>query len=85
LRYQTSLTPPSRLPSAARANQSKIAPLVSLRNERVRVFGWVHRLRQQKDRTFLTLRDGSGLLQVVLAGQLVGVTFFASPLLTPFP
>jgi asparaginyl-tRNA synthetase len=51
--------------------QAKIAQLVQLRDSRVRVFGWVHRLRRQKDLTFITLREGSGLLQCVLSGQCV--------------
>jgi asparaginyl-tRNA synthetase len=38
---------------------------------RVRVSGWVHRLRSQKDVIFVTLRDGYGLLQCVLTGDLV--------------
>ncbi|KAH0559355.1 hypothetical protein GP486_004131 [Trichoglossum hirsutum] len=38
---------------------------------RVQVSGWVHRLRSQKDMVFVTLRDGTGLLQCVLTGDLV--------------
>jgi asparaginyl-tRNA synthetase len=38
---------------------------------RVQVSGWVHRLRSQKDVVFVTLRDGTGLLQCVLTGDLV--------------
>ena len=38
---------------------------------RVKVLGRVHRLRQQKDVVFLTLRDGYGQLQCVLSGQLI--------------
>lgn len=37
---------------------------------RVRVFGRVHRERKQKENIFVTLRDGYGLLQCVLSGQL---------------
>lgn len=58
--------------------QTKLASLVDYRDKRVRVFGWVHRLRQQKDLTFITLRDGSGLLQVVLGGLLVRVVLTGS-------
>ncbi len=37
---------------------------------RVRVLGRVHRERKQKDLVFVTLRDGYGLMQCVLAGPL---------------
>ena len=40
------------------------------RGSRVRVFGRVHRERKQKATSFITLRDGYGLLQCVLTGQL---------------
>jgi len=36
----------------------------------VRVSGWVHHVRTQKKIAFLELRDGSGFLQVVIAGKL---------------
>jgi len=54
------------LPKAAR---SKIEGLAAFRGQRVRVFGWVHRLRQQKDLTFIVLRDGTGFLQCILSGR----------------
>ncbi|KAG7194477.1 asparagine--tRNA ligase [Scheffersomyces spartinae] len=37
---------------------------------RVVVQGWVHRFRLQKGLAFLTIRDGSGLIQAVLSGDL---------------
>ncbi|KAF5384475.1 hypothetical protein D9757_006476 [Collybiopsis confluens] len=49
--------------------KAKISQLAEYRSKRVRVSGWVHRLRQQKDITFLTLREGTGYLQVVLQGR----------------
>ncbi|KIJ98927.1 hypothetical protein K443DRAFT_680373 [Laccaria amethystina LaAM-08-1] len=49
--------------------KSKIGYLESLRSKRVRVFGWVHRLRQQKDIIFIVVRDGTGYLQTVLSGR----------------
>ncbi|KAI0279119.1 asparaginyl-tRNA synthetase [Russula aff. rugulosa BPL654] len=53
------------LPAAVKA---KIVNLAPLRGKRVRVIGWVHRLRSQKDIIFIVLRDGTGYLQVVLSG-----------------
>lgn len=51
------------------ARKIKIRQAKALRDTRVKISGWVHRLRQQKDLTFLTLRDGTGYLQCVLAGR----------------
>ncbi|KZO90602.1 asparaginyl-tRNA synthetase [Calocera viscosa TUFC12733] len=55
--------------SLPKATRSKIEGLTELRGKRVRVFGWVHRLRQQKDMTFIVLRDGTGFLQSILSGR----------------
>jgi asparaginyl-tRNA synthetase len=41
-----------------------------VKGTRVRVFGRVHRERKQKGIMFITLKDGYGYMQVVLAGQL---------------
>ena len=38
---------------------------------RVRLQGWVHRFRPQKTNFFLTLRDGTALLQCVLTGDCI--------------
>ncbi|EMD33267.1 hypothetical protein CERSUDRAFT_87578 [Gelatoporia subvermispora B] len=55
----------SSLPAATK---SKIVNLAELRGKRVRVSGWVHRLRDQKGIIFIVLRDGTGYLQCVLSG-----------------
>jgi asparaginyl-tRNA synthetase len=49
--------------------KSKIVKLESLRGQRVRVSGWVHRRRDQQEITFIVLRDGTGYLQAVLTGN----------------
>ncbi|EJD08142.1 asparaginyl-tRNA synthetase [Fomitiporia mediterranea MF3/22] len=54
------------LPKAIKAKINKLPPL---RSKRVRVAGWIHRLRQQKGIIFIVLRDGTGYLQAVLSGQ----------------
>ncbi|KAF9049332.1 class II aaRS and biotin synthetase [Hymenopellis radicata] len=63
-------------PSLPVAKKSKIGHLQSLRSKRIRVSGWVHRLRSQKGIIFLVLRDGTGYLQTVLSG-LVSQTYEA--------
>jgi len=52
------------------AQKIKIGLSVENRDKRISVKGWVHRLRQQSNITFLVLRDGSGYLQCVLTGKL---------------
>ncbi|GAA5998509.1 asparagine--tRNA ligase DED81 [Rhodotorula paludigena] len=52
------------------ASKIKIRQAVEQRGKRIRVFGWVHRLRQQGGMTFIILRDGTGYLQCVLTGRL---------------
>ena len=49
--------------------QAKIVNLAVLRSKRVRVSGWVHRLRDQERIIFLVIRDGTGYLQIVLSGN----------------
>lgn len=39
-------------------------------DERVKVQGWIHRLRVQKGVAFIVLRDGTGYVQCVLSGSL---------------
>ncbi|RDX44243.1 asparaginyl-tRNA synthetase [Lentinus brumalis] len=56
----------SSLPAAVKA---KIGNLTPLRTKRVKVSGWVHRLRDQKEIIFIVLRDGTGYLQCILSGQ----------------
>ncbi|KAF7296063.1 AA-TRNA-LIGASE-II domain-containing protein [Mycena kentingensis (nom. inval.)] len=51
------------------ATKAKIVDLAPLRGQRVRVFGWVHRLRDQKGLMFIELRDGTGYLQSLLSGK----------------
>lgn len=55
------------LPAAANI---KIRDSVPSRGKRIKVSGWVHRLRVQKQLVFITLRDGTGYLQCILADEL---------------
>ncbi|XP_072038090.1 asparagine--tRNA ligase, cytoplasmic-like [Amphiura filiformis] len=57
--------------SLPKAKQIKIRESTSNRNTRVRVRGWVHRLRRQgKTLMFIVLRDGTGFVQCVLNDKL---------------
>ncbi|KAF4531829.1 hypothetical protein B566_EDAN000855 [Ephemera danica] len=54
-------------PSLPKATQIKISKAQEHRGSRIKVYGWVHRLRRQgKALMFVTLRDGTGFLQCVL-------------------
>lgn len=58
-------------PSLPVAKRVKIVESKENRNVRVRLYGWVHRLRRQgKGLMFITLRDGTGFLQCVLTDSL---------------
>ena len=58
-------------PALPAARQVKIKDLDQTTTDRIKVFGWVHRLRRQgKTLMFLVLRDGTGFLQCVLTDLL---------------
>ncbi|XP_071845953.1 asparagine--tRNA ligase, cytoplasmic-like [Apostichopus japonicus] len=58
-------------PSLPAAKKIKIRDTKEHRNVRVKLHGWVHRLRRQgKTLMFMVLRDGTGYLQCVLADTL---------------
>lgn len=57
--------------SLASAIRIKIQSGKDFRDKRIKIYGWVHRLRRQgKSLMFITLRDGTGFLQCVLNDQL---------------
>ncbi|XP_065223105.1 asparagine--tRNA ligase, cytoplasmic [Planococcus citri] len=57
--------------SLPEAKLIKIKDCVNYESKRIKVYGWVHRLRKQKSVMFITLRDGTGfLLQSVLSDTL---------------
>ncbi|KAF7547452.1 hypothetical protein G7Z17_g7728 [Cylindrodendrum hubeiense] len=66
------------LPAPVKIKLSDVGDHIKLRDTqdpeskgtRVRVVGRVHRERKQKDVLFITLRDGYGQMQVVIAGKL---------------
>lgn len=58
-------------PSLPAAKKIHIFEGVENRQNRVKIYGWVHRLRRQgKGLIFITLRDGTGFLQCVLNDRL---------------
>uniref|UniRef100_A0A2M4A2U5 Asparagine--tRNA ligase, cytoplasmic n=1 Tax=Anopheles triannulatus TaxID=58253 RepID=A0A2M4A2U5_9DIPT len=58
-------------PSWPAAKLIKITQGAANRGVRIRVYGWIHRLRRQgKGLMFVTLRDGTGFLQCVLTDTL---------------
>lgn len=61
----------SEKPEWAKAKRIRINEGQENRGIRVKIYGWVHRLRRQgKGLMFITLRDGSGFLQCVLTDVL---------------
>ncbi|XP_060083861.1 asparagine--tRNA ligase, cytoplasmic-like [Ylistrum balloti] len=49
----------------------KIRDSVANRDVRVKIFGWIHRIRRQgKNMIFVVLRDGTGFLQCILSDKL---------------
>lgn len=56
--------------SLPEAKKARINQAYDKVGERVKVSGWIHRLRSNKKVVFIVLRDGSGFLQTVLTGDL---------------
>ncbi|XP_033749837.1 asparagine--tRNA ligase, cytoplasmic-like [Pecten maximus] len=62
------ITEDATLPAA---KQIKIRDSVAKRDVRVKVYGWVHRMRRHgKNMMFIVLRDGTGFLQCILSDKL---------------
>ncbi|CCF55532.1 hypothetical protein KAFR_0A00940 [Kazachstania africana CBS 2517] len=64
---QISIEEDKSLPAA---KSFKVAKVYEQVGERVKVSGWIHRLRSNKKVVFVVLRDGTGFLQCVLTGDL---------------
>ncbi|KAK6358264.1 hypothetical protein TWF730_007614 [Orbilia blumenaviensis] len=58
-------------PSLPAAKSIKIRDSTAHRDTRVKVSGWIHRLRSQAHMIFIVLRDGTGYLQCILEGDLI--------------
>lgn len=56
--------------SLPEAKKCKIGQSYELVGQRVKISGWIHRLRSNKKVMFIVLRDGYGYLQSVLTGDL---------------
>ncbi|XP_067839966.1 asparagine--tRNA ligase, cytoplasmic [Heptranchias perlo] len=57
--------------SLGEPHQIKIRTTEAHRGQRVKLFGWVHRLRRQgKNLMFVVLRDGTGFLQCIFSDEL---------------
>lgn len=56
--------------SLPKAIKYKIRKAYGAVGERVKISGWIHRLRSNKKVVFIVLRDGTGYLQCVLTGDL---------------
>ncbi|XP_045468080.1 asparagine--tRNA ligase, cytoplasmic [Harmonia axyridis] len=53
------------------AKRIKIAQGKNNRGQRIKIFGWAHRIRRQgKGMMFITIRDGTGFLQSILTDKL---------------
>lgn len=58
-------------PNLPTAVAIKVRDAVDFRDKRIKIHGWVHRLRRQgKNMMFIVLRDGTGYLQCVLTDTL---------------
>ncbi|SCW02622.1 LAFE_0F10660g1_1 [Lachancea fermentati] len=57
-------------PSLPPAQRMKVEKTYSAAGQRVKVSGWIHRIRNNKSLVFVVLRDGTGYLQAVLPGDL---------------
>ncbi|KAL3277722.1 hypothetical protein HHI36_013065 [Cryptolaemus montrouzieri] len=57
--------------SLPEAKRIKISQGKSYRDQRVKIYGWAHRIRRQgKGMMFITIRDGTGFLQSILTDKL---------------
>ncbi|CDK25482.1 unnamed protein product [Kuraishia capsulata CBS 1993] len=53
-----------------KAEKIKVKSVTDSIGKRVKLQGWIHRLRSQKGLVFVVLRDGTGFVQIVFSGDL---------------
>ena len=70
VRIKLDVTDPAKIKLRSADSKKEVALNAEGAGTRVRVFGRVHRVRNQKEVVFVTLRDGYGYMQCIFTGDL---------------